>query len=47
MHETLAREHAHLPGLPIGSGMFEWRSDIGLALAYKHVVDLLWEVLPS
>jgi len=43
MHETLAREHAHLPGFPMGSGMFDWRSDLGLALAYKHVVDLLWE----
>lgn len=43
MHETLAREHGHLPGFPIGSGMFSWRSDIGLALAYEHLVDLLWE----
>jgi hypothetical protein len=45
-HETLAHEHAHLPGFPIGSGMLDWRSNIGLALAYDHV-DLLWEVSPS
>jgi hypothetical protein len=41
MYETLVCEHAHLPGFPIGSGMFDWRSDIDLALAYERLVDLL------
>jgi hypothetical protein len=45
MYETLAREHAHLLGFPIGSGMFDWRSNLGLALAYEHLVDLLREGL--
>ena len=45
MHETLAREHGHLPGFSIGSGMFGRRSNIGLALAYEHLVDLLWECI--
>ena len=43
MDETLSREHAHLPGFPIGSSVFCRRSDIGLALADEHLVDLLRE----
>jgi len=45
MHKNLACEHVHLPGFPIGFGMFDWRSNIGLALAYKHAIDLLGEGL--
>jgi hypothetical protein len=41
MCETLPREHAHLPGFPISSGMIDWRSYIDLALAYEHLVDPL------
>jgi hypothetical protein len=47
MHDTLAREHADLPGFPIGSGLFDWRSNTDLALAYEHLIVLLWEALSS
>src|SRR5258708_390536 len=43
MHETLTREHAHVPDFPIGSGMFCRRSDVGLTLAHQHFFGLLWE----
>jgi hypothetical protein len=43
VHETLAREHAHVASSPIGSGVLRWRSNIGFTLAHEHLVDLLGE----